>query len=102
MFCSMIGGFLGSLVCYDADRWIPGRLFMQPGSEDSLHDEALSTRIAALKLLNLKLEHLDVHVGEEAKEWVEGVVKACGEGMCCLLLGFFLTKMGLSSVVAAE
>ena len=58
---------------------------MQSGSEDALHDETLSTRIAALKLLNLKLEHLDVHVGEEAKEGVEGVVKACGEGLSGLL-----------------
>lgn len=54
---------------------------MQPGSDDALHDEALSTRITALKLLNLRLEHLDVHVGEEEKEGVDGVVKACGEGM---------------------
>ena len=54
---------------------------MQPGSDDVLHDGALSTRITALKLLNLTLEHLDVQVSEEAKEGVEGVVKACGEGM---------------------
>ncbi|TFK67707.1 hypothetical protein BDN72DRAFT_842723 [Pluteus cervinus] len=57
------------------------RLFMQPTSDDGSHDEALSSRVAALNMLDLGLEHLDVIVSEKEgqKEKVGEVVKACGE-----------------------
>ncbi|KAI0339369.1 hypothetical protein BDW22DRAFT_1336368 [Trametopsis cervina] len=54
------------------------RLFLQGCSDDATHDEALSSRIAAVNLLDLSLAHLGVDVGESATA-VEAVVKACGE-----------------------
>ena len=51
---------------------------MQNFSDDATHDEALSSRIAAVNLLDLTLVHLGVEVGEST-EAVEAVVKACGE-----------------------
>lgn len=54
------------------------RLFTQPQTDDSSHDSALSNRIAALNLLDLTLEHLDIAVEEELKSEVEEVVKNCG------------------------
>lgn len=77
------------------------RLFMQPTSDDGAHDEALESRVAALNMLDLGLEHLDVVVGDKIKgrneeetrklrrkeiEKVGEVVKACGECECTLLL----------------
>ncbi|THH32050.1 hypothetical protein EUX98_g2138 [Antrodiella citrinella] len=54
------------------------RLFLQSCSDDASHDEALSSRIAAVNLLDLSLAHLGVDVGTSGVE-VEAVVKACGE-----------------------
>ncbi|KAJ8694979.1 hypothetical protein PTI98_007609 [Pleurotus ostreatus] len=54
------------------------RVFMQPTSDDASHDEALSGRVAALNMLDLGLEHLDIVVGDLAPE-LNLVVKACGE-----------------------
>jgi len=54
------------------------RIFAQPQTDDSSHDSALSNRIAALNLLDLTLEHLDIAVEEESKLEVEDVVKNCG------------------------
>ncbi|CAL1715405.1 unnamed protein product [Somion occarium] len=54
------------------------RLFLQPSSDDASHDEALSSRIAAVNLLDLTLAHLGVEVGNSGTE-VEAVVHACGE-----------------------
>lgn len=54
------------------------RLFMQSLSDDATHDEALSSRIAAVNILDLTLGHLGVDVGESVAA-VESVVKACGE-----------------------
>lgn len=51
---------------------------MQSFSDDASHDEALSSRIAAVNLLDLSLSHLGVDVGQSA-DAVESVVKACGE-----------------------
>lgn len=68
------------------------RLFLQPTSDDPTHDEALSSRIAALNMLDLGLEHLDVDVssvgGPKAAEGVDVVVRACGECafLHCLLI----------------
>ncbi|KAJ3575780.1 hypothetical protein NP233_g865 [Leucocoprinus birnbaumii] len=60
------------------------RLFAQPQTDDSSHDTALSNRIAALNLLDLTLEHLDIAVENESKGEVEEVVKACGSKLCKL------------------
>ncbi|KAI0630746.1 hypothetical protein C8Q77DRAFT_1063148 [Trametes polyzona] len=54
------------------------RLFMPPGSDDVSHDEALSSRIAAVNLLDLGLGHLGVEVGRATRE-VDALVKACGQ-----------------------
>ncbi|KAJ8516880.1 hypothetical protein ONZ45_g5866 [Pleurotus djamor] len=54
------------------------RIFMQPTSDDASHDEALSGRVAALNMLDLGLEHLDIVVGDMSTE-LNLVVKACGE-----------------------
>ena len=54
------------------------RLFLQSCSDDATHDEALSSRIAAVNLLDLNLTHLGVDVGESGAA-VESVVRACGE-----------------------
>jgi len=53
---------------------------MQPNSDDASHDEALSSRVAALNMLDLGLEHLGVDVGRSGFE-VGLVVKSCGESM---------------------
>lgn len=57
------------------------RLFMQPSTDDSSHDEALSSRVAALNMLDLGLRHLGIDVGEtaNASDELDVVVKACGE-----------------------
>jgi hypothetical protein len=54
------------------------RLYRQPVSDDSLHDEALSSRVAALNMLDLGLQHLDIHT-ENAGPELDAVVQACGE-----------------------
>lgn len=54
------------------------RLFLPSHSDDASHDEALSSHIAALNLLDLGLEHLDVDVGSAGPE-IDVVVRACGE-----------------------
>ncbi|KAI6009657.1 hypothetical protein EDC04DRAFT_3146223 [Pisolithus marmoratus] len=67
---------LGSLL-YD-------RLFLPAGSDDASHDEALSSRIAALNVLDLGLEHLDVDVGTANPEEFNAVIRACGETLAQL------------------
>ncbi|KAF8632079.1 hypothetical protein AX15_002055 [Amanita polypyramis BW_CC] len=54
------------------------RLFMQPVSDDASHDETLASRVAALNMMDLTLEHLDIDVGVAGEE-LDLVVKACGE-----------------------
>jgi hypothetical protein len=51
---------------------------MQSFSDDAIHDEALSSRIAAVSLLDLTLAHLGVDVGDSGPA-VDAVVKACGD-----------------------
>lgn len=53
-------------------------LFRPSNSDDASHDEALSSRIAALNMLDLTLDHLGVDVGESGAD-VDRVVSACGE-----------------------
>ena len=57
------------------------RLYMQPKADDASHDEALSSRVAALNLMDISLEHLGVDVGKSVEE-VEVVLKSCGESTC--------------------
>ncbi|KAF7329907.1 VPS9 domain-containing protein [Mycena kentingensis (nom. inval.)] len=54
------------------------RLFAPATSDDPSHDQALSSRVAALNMLDLNLEHLGVDVPAEAEEGLDAVVKACG------------------------
>ncbi|EGN91890.1 hypothetical protein SERLA73DRAFT_118025 [Serpula lacrymans var. lacrymans S7.3] len=54
------------------------RLFLPFTSDDASHDEALSSRIAAMNMVDLGLEHLDVDTGMIGPE-LDVVVKACGE-----------------------
>ncbi|KAJ3503372.1 hypothetical protein NLJ89_g8464 [Agrocybe chaxingu] len=55
------------------------RLFMQSTTDDASHDEALSSRIAALNMLDLGLGHLGIDVGEVNESDLDAVVKACGD-----------------------
>ncbi|KAH9921737.1 uncharacterized protein BXZ73DRAFT_51674 [Epithele typhae] len=54
------------------------RLFLPRGTDDGSHDEALSSRIAAVNLLDLGLAHLGVEVGLAGRE-VDSLIKACGK-----------------------
>ncbi|KAJ7121022.1 hypothetical protein C8R44DRAFT_853344 [Mycena epipterygia] len=62
------------------------RLFSPPSSDDSSHDQALSSRVAALNMLDLNLEHLGVDVPPEAAEGLDRVVRACGQVLSSLEL----------------
>ncbi|OBZ66399.1 hypothetical protein A0H81_13569 [Grifola frondosa] len=53
-------------------------LFLPPSSDDASHDEALSSRIAAVNLLDLGLGHLGVDVGASGEE-VNALITACGQ-----------------------
>ena len=55
------------------------RLFTPSNSDDLSHDEALSSRIAALNLLDLSLENLGVDIDPSAVEEMRNVIKACGD-----------------------
>lgn len=58
----------------------PGfRLFIPSNSDDLSHDEALSSRIAALNLLDLSLENLGVEIDPSVEEEMRDVIKACGD-----------------------
>lgn len=53
---------------------------MQPQSDDSQHDTALSNRVAALNLLDLTLEHLDIEISETSTiPKINSIVRACGQ-----------------------
>ena len=53
-------------------------LFKPSNSDDAQHDEALSSRIATLNMLDVTLDHLGVDVGLVGAD-VDSVVRACGE-----------------------
>ncbi|KAF9482648.1 hypothetical protein BDN70DRAFT_874835 [Pholiota conissans] len=55
------------------------RLFMQPTTDDASHDEALSSRVAALNMLDLGLGHLGIEVPDSVNEELNAVVNACGD-----------------------
>ena len=52
---------------------------MPNDSDDLSHDEALSSRVAALNMLDLGLEHLGVEIESSAREDIQAVIRACGE-----------------------
>lgn len=56
------------------------KLFAPEGSDDKSHDQALASRVAALNMLDLTLEHLGVEVAVEGMVGVEKVVQAVGRG----------------------
>ncbi|KAG8951871.1 hypothetical protein FRC04_005563 [Tulasnella sp. 424] len=55
------------------------RLFAPEGSDDRSHDEALASRVAALHMLDLALEHLGVDVGNAGTAGVDRVAQAVGK-----------------------
>ena len=55
------------------------RLFIPAGSDDASHDAALSSRIAALNMLDLSLAHLDLEVDPEANASLDVVIRDCGQ-----------------------
>ncbi|KAG8875501.1 hypothetical protein FRB97_005062 [Tulasnella sp. 331] len=54
------------------------KLFAPEGSDDKSHDQALASRVAALNMLDLTLEHLGVEIAEDGMAGVEKVVQAVG------------------------
>jgi len=54
------------------------RLFTPSSSDDLSHDDALSSRIAALNLLDLSLENLGVEIDSSAADDMRDVINACG------------------------
>ena len=77
------------------------RLFLPSSTDDAEHDEALSSRIAAVNLLDLGLGHLGVDVGESGKE-VEAVVGKCGKGECIRLSCWWRQLCGLTTDAAVQ
>lgn len=55
------------------------RLFTPSNSDDLSHDEALSSRIAALNLVDLNLENLGIEIDPSATDEMRDVIKACGD-----------------------
>ncbi|CAE6503642.1 unnamed protein product [Rhizoctonia solani] len=55
------------------------RLFRPSTSDDASHDDALSSQIASLNMLDLGLNHLGVEVPSNAEKGVKEVIKACGQ-----------------------
>ena len=89
-----MGGYLGDALT-EVDVKLP-RLFRPSTSDDSSHDEALSSRIAALNMLDLGLEHLGIDVGK-AGSAVKNVVAATGQSE--LLLSHQVHKANINSVL---
>ena len=55
------------------------RLFIPSNSDDLSHDEALSSRIAALNLLDLSLGNLGIEIDPGAADQMRDVINACGD-----------------------
>ncbi|CAE6454953.1 unnamed protein product [Rhizoctonia solani] len=55
------------------------RLFRPSTSDDASHDDALSSQIASLNMLDLGLNHLGVEVPSGAEKGVKEVIKTCGQ-----------------------
>ncbi|KAG8863622.1 hypothetical protein FRC20_010664 [Serendipita sp. 405] len=56
------------------------QLFRRKPSDDASHDEALSSRIAALNMLDLGLEHLGIDIGK-AGNGLQAVVTSVGQAL---------------------
>jgi hypothetical protein len=69
------------------------RLFRPEGCDDWQHDEALASRVAALNLLDLTLEHLGVDAKESGGA-LSALIKKCGESM--LFLSLISTALDVS------
>ncbi|KAH7885677.1 hypothetical protein F5I97DRAFT_1874306 [Phlebopus sp. FC_14] len=78
------------------------RLFLPFNSDDASHDEALSSRIAALNMLDLGLEHLDVDVGNAGHESLDAVVRDCGETLSQLDLASRSPRDKITVLVSAH
>ncbi|KAH0836503.1 hypothetical protein J3R83DRAFT_8141 [Lanmaoa asiatica] len=76
------------------------RLFLPSTSDDSSHNEALSSRIAALNMLDLGLEHLDIDIGDANHEEVDAVVRTCGQTLAQLDLACSPREKGAVLVAA--
>jgi hypothetical protein len=63
----------------------PHRLFRPSTSDDASHDDALSSQIASLNMLDLGLNHLGVEVPSGAEKGVNEVIKICGRGISSFL-----------------
>ncbi|KIY71262.1 hypothetical protein CYLTODRAFT_441359 [Cylindrobasidium torrendii FP15055 ss-10] len=59
------------------------RLLHPAPADDLDHDEALSSRIAALNMLDLTLAHLDIifNGNEDERKELDAVIKTCGESL---------------------
>ncbi|CAE6426175.1 unnamed protein product [Rhizoctonia solani] len=55
------------------------RLFRPSTSDDASHDDALSSQIASLNMLDLGLNHLGVEIPSGAEKGVNEVIKTCGQ-----------------------
>ncbi|KAG9094047.1 hypothetical protein FRC07_011369, partial [Ceratobasidium sp. 392] len=55
------------------------RFFRPSTSDDASHDDALSSQIASLNMLDLCLGHLGVEVPSGAEKGVDDVIKQCGK-----------------------
>ncbi|CAE6479565.1 unnamed protein product [Rhizoctonia solani] len=55
------------------------RLFRPSTSDDASHDDALSSQIASLNMLDLGLNHLGIEVPSGAEKGVKEVIRACGQ-----------------------
>ena len=54
------------------------RLYRPLNSDDASHDEALSSRVAALNILDLTLDNLGLELDSSISD-VDSTVAACGE-----------------------
>ncbi|KAH9947014.1 hypothetical protein B0H21DRAFT_740607 [Amylocystis lapponica] len=77
------------------------RLFLPESADDASHDEALSSRIAAVNLLDLGLTHLGVDIGKAGTE-VEAVVRACGQTLVQLDKACYAPSDKAAILVAAH
>jgi len=90
--CSLFYDRYASLTLLALLAYRTHRLFIPAGSDDSSHDAALSSRIAALNLLDLSLAHLDlevdVDVNHASDASLDAVIRDCGQSTS--LFHFFL------------
>lgn len=89
----MIGEAFSPVLCHASDQcciFAFFRIFRPPASDDESHDEALSSRIAALNMLDLSLAHLGVDVNAESEAQLNEVVADCGKGNHYIISTFLM------------